>query len=386
MLRWDQKLGDQEIGDQEIARWAVSIGPATEPEWNDTLPQLSTLSPGLAPVIVEQELQPQEQTLLRHLDALAAELAQAQELIALLERAQELRGQMGHRADTNLVTGIAIGEDGGDLTASLGRLARISGRDFRSIYQSVRAVYADYRLLEEDLSLLHQLSLLGRSAEDILKAQEYLEGALVPPNLYPALSVDRQALGEALAPASLVQARGRTWSVLEQEFLRFKSNFADAYRLHHEDLHQALPAFQRDLVLAHPKLGALELLNELAELGQPAGVGLSGSLSQLEGAPPNCTVSKAHLDLETLPWCSSCRLTLETSLPSAELGRLLPAIDGALGAKNGQLSNLLVERILHGQADGRLDDFLKIVQASDLSALATTLNQELLGFIRRLLV
>ena len=249
----------------------------------------------------------------------------------------------------------------------------------------MRGVYTDYRRLEEDLSLLHQLSLLGRSAEDILKAQEYLEGALVPPNLYPALSVDRQALREALTPANLVQARGRTWGALEQEFSRFKSNFADAYRTHHEDVHQALPAFHRDLEQARRKLGAVELLNSLSELGEPAGAGLSGSLSQLEEAPPNCTVSKAHLDLETLPWCSSCRLTLETSLPSAELGRLLPTIDGALGAKNGQLSNLLVERILHGKADGRLDDFLKIVQASDLSALATTLNKELLGFIRQLL-
>ena len=376
LLRWDQK-----IGDQESAGWAVSIGPATEPEWNDALPHLSTLSPGLAPVSVDQELQPQEQTLLRHLDALAAELAQAQELIALLERAQELQGLIGYRVDT----GVATGEDGGSLAASLGRLSQISGRDFRSIYQSVRGVYTDYRRLEEDLSLLHQLSLLGRSAEDILKAQEYLEDALVPPNLYPALSVDRQALREALAPANLVQASGRTWGALEQEFSRFKSNFADAYRIHHEDVHQALPAFRRDLELARRKLGAVELLNSLSELGEPAGAGLSGSLSQLEEAPLNCTVSKAHLDLETLAWCSSCRLSLETSLPSAELGRLLPAIDGALGAKNGQLSNLLVERILHGKADGRLDDFLKIVQASDLSALATTLNKELLGFIRQLL-
>ena len=378
-------LWDREMGGQEIAGWAVSIGPATEPEWNDALPHLSTLSPGLAPVSVEQELQPHEQTLLRHVDALAAELAQAQELIALLERAQELQGQMGYRVDTGVDADAATGEDGGDLAASLGRLYQISGRDFRSIYQSVRGVYTDYRRLEEDLSLLHQLSLLGRSAEDILKAQEYLEGALVPPNLYPALSVDRQALRDALAPASLVQARGRTWGVLEQEFSRFKSIFADAYRIHHEDLHQALPAFQRDLALAHRKLGAVELLNSVSELGEPAGAGLSDSLSQLEEAPPNCTVSRAHLNLETLPWCSSCRLTLETSLPGAELGRLLPAIDGALGAKNGQLSNLLVERILHGQADGRMDDFLKIVQASDLSALATTLNQELLGFIRQLL-
>lgn len=150
-------------------------------------------------------------------------------------------------------------------------------------------------------------------------------------------------------------------------------------------MHQALPAFQRDLELAIRKLGAVELLNSLSELGEPAGAGLSASLSQLDGPPPNCAVSKAQLDLDTLPWCSSCGLTLETSLPIAELGRLLPAIDMALGAKNGHLSDLLVVRILHGQADVRMDDFLKIVQASDLSALATTLNQDLLGFIRQLL-
>ena len=373
---------DQEIGHREIAGWAESIGPATEPEWNDALPHLSTLSPDLAPVSLEQELQPQEQTLLRRLDALAAELAQTQELIALLERAQELRGEMGYRIDT----AVDAGDTGGGFTASLGRLSQISGRDFRSIYQSVRTVYTDYRRLEENISLLHQLSLLGRSAENILKAQEYVEGALAPPDVYPALSVDRHALREALAPANLVRARGRTWSALEQEFSRFKSSFADAYRVHHEEHHQALPAYQLDLELARRKLGAVELLNSLSELGEPAGAGLSESLSQLGDAPLNCVVTKAHLNLETLPWCASCRLTLETGLRSAELARLLPAIDGALGAKNGQLSNLLVERILHGQADGRMDDFLKIVQASDLSALATTLNHELLDFVRQLLV
>ncbi|MCH8225631.1 MAG: hypothetical protein IIC97_07170, partial [Chloroflexi bacterium] len=186
-------------------------------------------------------------------------------------------------------------------------------------------------------------------------------------------------------PANLVHVRGRTWGALEQEVSRFKADFAGAYRIHHEDLQQALPAFQRDRELARRKLAAVELLNSLPELGEPAGAGLHDSLSQLEEAPPSCTVSKAKLDLETVPWCSSCRLSLETSLPSSALARLLPPIDGALDAKNGQLSNMLVERILHGQADGRLDDFLKIVQASDLSALATTLNQEMLDFIRRLL-
>jgi hypothetical protein len=56
-----------------------------------------------------------------------------------------------------------------------------------------------------------------------------------------------------------------------------------------------------------------------------------------------------------------------------------------LGAKNRRLSSLLVERILQGHTDERLDAFLKIVQASDLSALSNTLTPELVAFIRRML-
>ncbi len=61
-------------------------------------------------------------------------------------------------------------------------------------------------------------------------------------------------------------------------------------------------------------------------------------------------------------------------------------IDGVLEDKNRRLSNLLVERVLEGNNDQRLGDFIAIVQASDLSALSNTLNEDLLGFIRQLLV
>ena len=78
-------------------------------------------------------------------------------------------------------------------------------------------------------------------------------------------------------------------------------------------------------------------------------------------------------------------MSLEQSLPTAQLARLLVAIDVDLGAKNRRLSSLLVERILQGYTDERLDDFLKIVQASDLSALSDTLTPEVVAFIQRML-
>ena len=74
------------------------------------------------------------------------------------------------------------------------------------------------------------------------------------------------------------------------------------------------------------------------------------------------------------------------SIPSEELARLASEIDGVLEDKNRRLSNLLVERVLEGNNDQRLGDFIAIVQASDLSALSNTLNEDLLAFIRQLLV
>ena len=86
--------------------------------------------------------------------------------------------------------------------------------------------------------------------------------------------------------------------------------------------------------------------------------------------------------LDSSPWCDSCQLTLNFHLPVDQLARLMAALDMDLGAKNRQLSTLLVERILQGKQDERLDDLLKIVQASDLSALSNTITAELVGFIR----
>ena len=69
-------------------------------------------------------------------------------------------------------------------------------------------------------------------------------------------------------------------------------------------------------------------------------------------------------------------------MPVDQLARLVATMDADLGAKNRQLSTLLVEQILQGRQDERLDDLLKIVQASDLSALSNTITAELVGFIR----
>ena len=92
------------------------------------------------------------------------------------------------------------------------------------------------------------------------------------------------------------------------------------------------------------------------------------------------------LNLDAVPGCPSCQLSLNWSIPDGELARLVSAINGVLEDKNRRLSNPLVELVLEGNNDQRLGDFMTIVQTSDLSALSNTLNEDLLAFIRQLLV
>ena len=73
------------------------------------------------------------------------------------------------------------------------------------------------------------------------------------------------------------------------------------------------------------------------------------------------------------------------TVPLAELARLAPQVDMALGGKTQELSRRLVEKALAGRTDERWLEFLQIVQASELSSLANTLDNDLVAFIRQVL-
>ena len=104
---------------------------------------------------------------------------------------------------------------------------------------------------------------------------------------------------------------------------------------------------------------------------------------QKEVTPCDVDVSELHLDSD--PRCPGCRVALGHSPPGAQVEAFVRDVDQALGEQNRRLSQMLVERILHGWLDQRLEGFLKIVQASDLSSLSNVLNAELVQFIQQLL-
>ena len=353
--------------DPGIAQLARGIGPITDPAWQNSLHHLSYLIPGLTGEGTG------ESALIAGLEALSQDLSVARRLLAQFHQAT--------REDESQ-----------QLTGSLDRLFAIVGEasnGYQAVYHRMRSLYPDPRSVAEDIAQARQIVELETIAEDLLGALHYLEGAAVPDADAPDLSVERQALQAALSFRNLAQPGGRPWNLWAQEVAKFKEGYSALYRTHHQDMQRALPQYREDLASARRKVTALNLLDQLQELGDSgnlADLDFTQALDQLNDELQLCQVPAEDLDLETLPTCDSCQLSLERRVPVQELAGLINRIDTGLGAKNRLLSGLLVGKIMEDAVDPRLDDFLSIVQASDLSALSDTLNEDLLAFIRRVLV
>ena len=317
-LRWSDDFGHK----------AATIGPATQPEWNDTLLYLRLLCPELTAVTDNGEYEDQESVFLTHMAEFAERVQRAINFLRSLGTSENAAGESASAMD---------------------RLIEISGDDHLTIYRSIKRVYQSHRQLEEDLAVLDQLSRLSEWQDDIRSAREYLYSAAVPLTMVD-LSVQSQALQESTSPGPLLGSK-RGWEGLAPEITRFKSQYSAAYRAHHQDVHRFLPAYLRELEAARRKMDAHSLLNALPELGEPTGDGLFEDLADIDPGPSPCRIDSAGLNLDATPGCPSCQLSLEWSIPDGDLARLVSAIDGVLEDKNRRLNNLLMERVLEGNND-----------------------------------
>jgi len=358
LLLWDPRMVER----------GAQISPESEPGWEDTIQHLSYLSTNLAANIQGPDTATAEAVLAHDLESLSQELSQSHSVLAQLYQATG-EPQSPELADPLERLAVIIGD------ASAG---------FSEVYRKIRGLYTDPRLVEDDISAMHRLAGMGGILPEVLELRSYLDKVEVSHSAMPDLWVDRQGLQAALSLSKLIDPAGRTWESLNQEIVSFKSSYGSAYRSHHTQFHQSLPAYQRDLDAARRHSRAVALLNTIPELAGAEGLGLGEALEQLNDGY-QCPVGGEMLLLEDSPICGSCEITLEQTMPVGELNEIGSAIEAAVAIKCQKLSELLMGKIIQDADDPRLDDFIRIVQTSDLSALSNTLNQDMVDFIRRLL-
>ena len=99
--------------------------------------------------------------------------------------------------------------------------------------------------LESDLAILSRLSRLSRNSQVLQHVWAYLDDGPTSEQLsadWPELSLEMQALGATMLPASLLSFT-QSWDALSNQISRFKSSYAAAYLGHHRDIQQHLPDY-----------------------------------------------------------------------------------------------------------------------------------------------
>jgi hypothetical protein len=362
--------------DQLVESFAT-MGPVSSPQWQDSLHHLAAICPEIRDGSAGEDQSVLEPLLLSAVQSMEHRVQCSLDLLETFRDGPGAANEGSSSSQEQTQTEALFG--------SLSRLSHVSSDGFEPIYLAIRSTYSDFSLFERDLEDLARISGLSGQIEEIRMAQIFMAGARVPPSRFPVLAVDQEA---AASPASLVRSRGRGWPSVAIESESFKARYSAVYANHHQWFYQVLPAYRTDIEAAHRKLRAVQLFDTLPELGPPSGAGLVEELSRLPDGPPRfnfCHMPFVELEAAESPRCPECGLSLEDTLPVGELARLMPSIEGALSANTRSLSGQLVGNVLQGGAGSQFAEFLKIVQASELTALSNTLDPELLAFIRSVL-
>jgi hypothetical protein len=218
----------------------------------------------------------------------------------------------------------------------------------------------------------------------LMRQRAYLSAAVAPPAAFPELSTDQAALLDATTFESLWREPARLgW--MEDTIQIWRRAYQPVYTAQHGDYSRHVAAVVGDIEAALWQTEAVEKLNRLERLGEPvaqAALIRFHTLATLAACPADAVQLAAEL-AET-PMCPYCGFRLGDAAPVAELNNALVAIERGLAMQQGRLGRRVVNQLLArpGRAqEDRLDRFIQVVQASDLSGLAQVLDEGLLEFL-----
>ena len=332
--------------------------------WDAVLPYASQLSGEFAPSPDEQVAAAQQRRLIEVLGRMAPRVAGVREALGLLE------ASLGQWPPSPLET--------------LDRLQTIcTTSDFREFYSAAQEGFGGPSGLAKALDLYGRLKQLADLAPAISRVKRYL-GEMLVGSEHRELLVERDSLAGRLEPVSLI-ASPSVWGSIEDGFQRMRAKYAEAYVSHHGRYRQRALELSHFLERLRPQVHAIARFNEITELGQPVGVEVPVLFDEVDSSFTVCQAEEERLSLEDVPYCQECRLSLDQDVPSRDAELLLGATERAMREYSSRLSSHTVRQILAHPSRELLDKFINLVQVADPSALANVLDEQVVGFLRRLL-
>lgn len=333
-----------------------------EPPWNAIFLYARLLSEELKPVVNMKEVAEQDVLLLRRLGELEMQISQISDGLDLLST------KLG--TPTESTSGV------------LKRLSRIAqSKDALHFYALAQDDYSSPDAFAEDISQLERLVSLCDMAGEVVAVKSYLDDVALRDS-DAELAMDRVTILEQLTLNNLLP-NVHLWASVKALFEWFQSRYQAVYSAHHRDYHSELASLRLVIDDSKPEVDALRRLNSITELGEPVAEDLIGQYDQLLARISPCPTTEVSVELE--PTCSQCRLLLTDEPLHQEVDRFLHRLRQALKEQQRRLSSEAVRQILAQSGQRRIDRFIKVVQASELSPLVNLLDDGLVDFLRRLL-
>ncbi|MDP3063437.1 MAG: hypothetical protein Q8O40_09550 [Chloroflexota bacterium] len=349
----------------DLSRDVSALVRPRQVTWNGVLPYAALLGSDFVPVAPEAGPGPQAQRLMATLAELAQDIRLAEGFLRLLVEAVPSLPQ-------------------GRVAERLARLRPVANAsDTRSFLARAREQFGSTDEMERDIESLQRILRLRPHLQELVEMRGYVDGAAAEMG-FPDLAMEREVLLARVALDTFLDG-GQTWEAVAAAFGQFRTRYSRAYAQFHASYHETAAGLRTRLEQARSQAAALSHLNTLTELGTPVGEGLAERVGELVERLAPCGLSHQKLPLELAPRCPRCQLPLGAQPPTREAEEALAELGAAVSEQMGRLSQVLVQRILYGHSDRRLEDLLRIVQASDLSALSNTLDSELVEFLRTFL-
>ena len=343
--------------ESHLLRYAIPVS------WNTFALYFSSLEPSLSPR--EEEAEAPTSQIIEMLKSLRVD---ERRVARALER---LAGAVGEE----------VPEEAARLLDGFRVLSRAPAPE--SALQTARHLFGSPDGLAQAIGHYKALRQVADLAVLVIRADRYLRDAYVPEELGP-LALQWQTIRAMLRLSELTSVSFSA-QALRERIAGFQEEYRRVYIGHHDAYHPQVVSLLGQLRDAQLEAQALERLNGIDELGEPVGAESLEVFYRLLPGLFVCPVPSKRLSLTRTPRCRRCSIRLGQWPPSEEVGSTIQHVERSLNEQNRRLSLRVVHRIIDGPKDQRIDRFIQVVQASDVSGLVNVLDDSLLAFLREVL-
>ncbi len=300
--------------------------------------------------------------------------------------------QAARRAPARRAIALALECEPAAVDAEFGRLLRRSagaGDGFGEALARLRAIDAGEpprispAQIADDVFALRAWLAAPDAARALLRMRGFVAEAAIPGDdaRFADLALDRAITREQLSFGALVATPQRL-AAIEAAFEYFARRYGTVYERHHASYHDSVRALAEQVAAVEDEARALRLLNTIEGLGPPLGVAALAELAALQQAVVPCAETRRAADAAR---CPVCRIALDDAPPAAAAAGAGARVRRALQGQQRRLARETVGRLLAERGGDRIGRFLRVVQASDVGALTSALDERLTAFLRDLL-